>query len=103
MATSLDSKASAPRLPHDPGGLWAGSRPPKPPAEPPEEKIIRIPTDKIRPPEQGPPKPERSPEIRIPPERIKTPEDRIKIPPGPPPPDKVPPPAPEDRAKEGEE
>ena len=83
-------------------GLTAGDKPPKPPAEPPAEQIIRIPRDKIRPPEQGPPKPERSPEIRIPPERIKTPEERIRIPPGVPP-HIAPPPAPEDRAKDSDD
>ena len=83
-------------------GLNAGDKPPKPPAEPPAEQIIRIPRDKIRPPEQGPPKPERSPEIRIPPERIKTPEERIRIPPGVPP-HIAPPPAPEDRAKDSDD
>ena len=83
------------------GGLLAGDQPPKPPDEPPAEQIIRIPRDKIRPPEQGPPKPERSPEIRIPPERIKTPEERIRIPPGVPP-HIAPQPAPEDRAKDGD-
>ena len=97
--------SSAARLLRRLGGLTASglSAGEQPPDEPPAEQIIRIPPDKIRPPEQGPPKPERSPEIRIPPERIKTPEDRIKIPPRRPPPDIGPPPAPEDRAKDGDE
>ncbi len=94
--------SSAAQLRRRLGGLSAGDQPPKPPDEPPAEQIIRIPRDKIRPPEQGPPRPERSPEIRIPPDRIKTPEDRIRIPPGTPRPDIAPPPAPEDRAKDGD-
>jgi hypothetical protein len=79
--------------------IRAGDRPPKPPGEPPRERIIRIPPDKIRPPDQGPPKPPEGPEIKIPPERIKTPEDEIKIPPPGIVPDIVPPPGPADRAR----
>lgn len=58
------------------------AQPPRPPGEPPPSKIIRIPEDRIKVPEQDPPKKPPSPEIRIPPKDEEMPP--IIVPPGPP-------------------
>ena len=65
-----------------PRAVLEAARPPKPPAGPPPAEIIKIPEDRIKPPEQDPPKKPPAPEIRIPPRDEELPP--IIPPPGPP-------------------